>query len=63
MVIFFDPIMGALTQTLLKQNWLTMMEYKNGPDVSILTKLNNKLYQFNELINSIVPRDGKDGNK
>ncbi|OTQ77325.1 hypothetical protein B6D14_09720 [Gilliamella apis] len=59
MVIFFDPIMGALTQTLLKQNWLTMMEYKNGPDVSILTKLNNKLYQ----LNSIVPRDGKDGNK
>ncbi|WP_165755969.1 hypothetical protein [Gilliamella apis] len=51
--------MGALTQTLLKQNWLTMMEYKNGPDVSILTKLNNKLYQ----LNSIVPRDGKDGNK
>ena len=55
--------MGALTPTLLKQYGVTMMEYKNGPDVSILTKLNNKLYQFNELINSIVPRDGKDGNK
>ena len=58
-MIFFDPIMGALTQTLLKQNWLTMMEYKNGPDVSILTKLNDKTLS----IYSIIQGSGKDGSK